>query len=226
MDQLDSYLALGVEPVPEDGGVAAYWRVNACKWPILARMARDYLAPPATSASSERSFSNGRALIGLFRNSMRPSTVEVSVCLRSWFTSGLVKPDVPMVRDGACGEDPTQAIDVPVDLSDFDALDELECEEDCFTLEPLVSLDWCESWTLTQKSNLKKSESRSFEDWSLPWFRIHEAFKEINLDTGFIVKYCTASVIYSRKHLTNKIRSSGFRPFSRLLCLIVFFISM
>jgi len=84
-DELETYLALGVEPVDGADGVADYWRVNSKKWPRLARIAQDYLAPPASSASSERFFSSGRALIGLFRQSMRPATMKMSICFNLGF---------------------------------------------------------------------------------------------------------------------------------------------
>jgi hypothetical protein len=47
-------------------------------------MARDYLAIPATSASSERLFSSGKLLITDNRNSLGEYTIEAVECLKSW----------------------------------------------------------------------------------------------------------------------------------------------
>lgn len=53
-------------------------------YPIVAQIARDYLAIPATSAASERVFSNGSDIITKKRNRLSPSTVRYLLCLRDW----------------------------------------------------------------------------------------------------------------------------------------------
>ena len=47
-------------------------------------MARDYLAIPATSASSERLFSSGKHLITDSRNRLNQETIQACECLKSW----------------------------------------------------------------------------------------------------------------------------------------------
>lgn len=54
-DELDKYLAQ--PPVPMDCDVVAWWRVFRHQAPNLAKMARQFLATPATSAGVERLFS-------------------------------------------------------------------------------------------------------------------------------------------------------------------------
>lgn len=61
-----------------------WWKVNEEQFPNLAMMARDYLAIPGTSASSERLFSSGRQLITDFRCSLSPSTIQACMCLKNW----------------------------------------------------------------------------------------------------------------------------------------------
>jgi hypothetical protein len=51
---------------------------------IIAQIARDHLAIPATSAASERVFSNGSDIITKKRNRLSPSTVRYLLCLRDW----------------------------------------------------------------------------------------------------------------------------------------------
>jgi hAT family C-terminal dimerisation region len=90
MDELESYLALGPEFLPDGhNSLLLYWKNNSTKWPHLASMARDYLAAPASSAGSERSFSTGRDMLGLNRHSLLPETMEASIRLRSWFKAGI-----------------------------------------------------------------------------------------------------------------------------------------
>jgi hypothetical protein len=50
---------LNEDPEPHNTQILTYWRNRQDSFPVLARMARCYLAIPATSASSERVFSKG-----------------------------------------------------------------------------------------------------------------------------------------------------------------------
>ena len=60
--------------------VLSWWKSN----PNLCKMARDYLAIPATSTASERLFSSGKHLITDYRNSISPETIQACQCLKSW----------------------------------------------------------------------------------------------------------------------------------------------
>jgi hypothetical protein len=63
-----------------------WWlKTGQTAYPALARAARDYLAVPATTAASERVFSQGRQLISWTKHNLSPQMVEASMCLRSWF---------------------------------------------------------------------------------------------------------------------------------------------
>ena len=53
-------------------------------------MARKYLQIPATSASSERFFSQGARIINKDRNRLNKDTFEYIICLKSW---GLFRED-------------------------------------------------------------------------------------------------------------------------------------
>ena len=64
--------------------VLMWWKFNSKKYPNLSRMARDYLAIPGTSASSERLFSSGKDLITDKRNLLSSETVRACQCLKSW----------------------------------------------------------------------------------------------------------------------------------------------
>ena len=52
-------------------------------------MAKDLLPVPASSADSERAFSIGRHLFAITRYSLKPETIEASVCLRSWVRANM-----------------------------------------------------------------------------------------------------------------------------------------
>jgi len=62
----------------------SWWRTNASKFPILAIMARNYLAIPATSASSERVFSTTGNIVTRNRNRLTGKTLEMLISLNKW----------------------------------------------------------------------------------------------------------------------------------------------
>ncbi|XP_035715519.1 uncharacterized protein LOC118438842 [Folsomia candida] len=66
--EFDRYMALPVI-AHENNGVPCnrleWWKANESQFPGLAKMSRDYLATPATSAPSERAFSSAKLLIGI-----------------------------------------------------------------------------------------------------------------------------------------------------------------
>jgi hypothetical protein len=80
--EMGKYLA---EPTVDiEVNVLEWWKQNAAKYPCLARIARDYLAIPATSAPAERVFSGGADLITKKRGSLREDAIEACTCLKSW----------------------------------------------------------------------------------------------------------------------------------------------
>ncbi|CAI5957131.1 unnamed protein product [Closterium sp. NIES-64] len=82
-DEVGRYLS---ERVRCDMSALEYWR-SATNMQTLRRMARDYLAIPATSASSERVFSLGRNLISWKRHHLASQRTRASMILISWYTS-------------------------------------------------------------------------------------------------------------------------------------------
>ncbi|CAI5488176.1 unnamed protein product [Closterium sp. Naga37s-1] len=68
------------------GDALEYWR-TATNMQTLRRMARDYLAIPATSASSERVFSLGRNLISWKRHRLASQRTRAVMILKSWYSS-------------------------------------------------------------------------------------------------------------------------------------------
>ena len=61
-----------------------YWASKEYKFPIIARMARDHLAIPATSAASECVFSVGGDIITKKRNRLGADNTRRLLCLRDW----------------------------------------------------------------------------------------------------------------------------------------------
>jgi hAT family C-terminal dimerisation region len=66
-----------------DNTVKDYWLSKAKDYPILLQMARDYLSIPATSAPSERAFSDSGNTLTKKRCKLSPQSIRIVVCLRS-----------------------------------------------------------------------------------------------------------------------------------------------
>ena len=82
--ELERYLAMETDETDVD--VLEWWKYRAGKYPCLARIARDYLAIPATSAPAERVFSGGADLITRKRGSLSEDTIRACLCLKSWWS--------------------------------------------------------------------------------------------------------------------------------------------
>jgi hypothetical protein len=61
-----------------------WWKVNSHRFPVVSRMAKKFLIVPATSVSSESTFSTGGRTLDDYRSSLSPSMVEALVCSSSW----------------------------------------------------------------------------------------------------------------------------------------------
>ena len=81
-DELDAYV--NSPRASADADMLQWWAMNESKFPVLAAMARNYLAVPATSAPSERAFSLGRQVVSTFRHQLETDTIQHTMCLKAW----------------------------------------------------------------------------------------------------------------------------------------------
>jgi hypothetical protein len=61
-----------------------WWKVNSHRFPVVSRMAKKFLTVPATSVSSESTFSTTGRTLDDYHSSLSPSMVEALVCSSSW----------------------------------------------------------------------------------------------------------------------------------------------
>lgn len=61
-----------------------WWKVHATQFPILSKMARNYLTIPATSVPAERLFSKASLIIRKHRNRLNNESARWLLCLNSW----------------------------------------------------------------------------------------------------------------------------------------------
>jgi hypothetical protein len=62
--------------------VLQWWKANSSLYPIMSRVARDYLPIPPAEVDCERLFSSSRDLLGLRRHSMAPETMKAVLLIR------------------------------------------------------------------------------------------------------------------------------------------------
>ncbi|CAJ2632655.1 unnamed protein product [Trifolium pratense] len=67
-----------------DLDILGWWKANSTRYPILASIARDVLAIPATIVASESAFSTGRRVASDHRTCLTPKMVEALVCTQDW----------------------------------------------------------------------------------------------------------------------------------------------
>lgn len=87
-EEVKLYLNVGCEP--GDCSPLDFWKAHQSSYPTLARMARAYLAVPAASVASEKSFSLAERILSDDRLSMTSDNCEAVVCLHSWEKLGFV----------------------------------------------------------------------------------------------------------------------------------------
>ena len=80
--ELQTYLS--TEREDEKYTPLMYWQTEGHKFPILSQMEHIFLAIPATSTPTEREFSTAGRTITDLRSSMKTTTLEAAVCLKSF----------------------------------------------------------------------------------------------------------------------------------------------
>lgn len=83
LKELDAYLAEPLQPrVTPPLDSIEYWKLNQYKYPILAGCAKSFLATPASSVESERSFSSASDICEDKRSSLAPEKLEQLLFLK------------------------------------------------------------------------------------------------------------------------------------------------
>jgi thiaminase len=62
----------------------SWWRAHSTEYPILSKMARDYLSVQASSVPCEQLFSLAGNVVNKKRNRLDKNTTRACLCLRSW----------------------------------------------------------------------------------------------------------------------------------------------
>ncbi|KAK9288476.1 hypothetical protein L1049_016933 [Liquidambar formosana] len=84
---LDWYLKEPVLPWSQDFNALSWWRAASPKYPILSRMARDFLAIPISLATSFEAFYTQKREADRRIISLKPALMNALMCTRSWYKS-------------------------------------------------------------------------------------------------------------------------------------------
>ncbi|XP_031114097.1 zinc finger BED domain-containing protein RICESLEEPER 2-like [Ipomoea triloba] len=107
--ELDIYLSEAIVEEENSFDILRWWKINAERFPILSKLARDVLAIPISTVASESTFSTSGRVLDPFRSSLTPNIVEALLIIYISYFAELV--------DGGSGRnfDPTLAtIPLPV----------------------------------------------------------------------------------------------------------------
>lgn len=88
------YLEEDVEEDSESFDVLDWWKRQAQKFPVLSAMAKDFLAIPLSTVSSESAFSCRGRILGDTRSSLTPEMLEALICAKDW----LIKANDPLIN--------------------------------------------------------------------------------------------------------------------------------
>jgi hypothetical protein len=91
-DEIEKYMM--IEEVDVNICPFKWWASQASNFPILSELAKKYLAIPATSASSERLFSDAGNVMTVRRTNLLPSTFEHLIfCKQNWHLVSRIFPE-------------------------------------------------------------------------------------------------------------------------------------
>ena len=82
--EVERYLADYVEEDSPNFCILNWWKVNSSKYRLLSKVARDVLAIPLSTVTSESAFSTGGCVLDPFRSSLLPNTDEMLICAQNW----------------------------------------------------------------------------------------------------------------------------------------------
>ena len=92
-DELDQYIADPLVCLEDlEGRTVLDWWLESkqrTRFPLLSEMAIDIYSIPAMSAEAECLFSTTKHIVSLQRKGLKSETIELLLCLKSWFRLGI-----------------------------------------------------------------------------------------------------------------------------------------
>ncbi|KAJ1698129.1 hypothetical protein LUZ63_006641 [Rhynchospora breviuscula] len=90
--EMQEYLSAGLDPTSLDAqfDILVWWKMNAAKYPILARLTRDILAIPISTVASESTFSTAGRILSPIRISLNDESLEALICAQDWLRASVI----------------------------------------------------------------------------------------------------------------------------------------
>lgn len=85
--EFDIYIEEERLPDDENFDILGWWKANGLKYPIMQKIARDFLAIPISTVASESSFSTSGRILTPHRSKLRSDTLEALMCVQDWLWS-------------------------------------------------------------------------------------------------------------------------------------------
>jgi hypothetical protein len=82
--ELDLYLEETLLSRTQELDIIQWWQHARLKYPSLRKIARDVLAIPMTTVTSEPVFSTNGRIINPHRSRLAPSMIEALMCMQAW----------------------------------------------------------------------------------------------------------------------------------------------
>ncbi|XP_065853219.1 zinc finger BED domain-containing protein DAYSLEEPER-like isoform X2 [Euphorbia lathyris] len=97
--ELELYLDEPTQDDTDDFDILEWWKCNSGKFPVLARMARDILAIPKSTARPDIAFNTGGGVLDEYRGDMNFEILQALVCAQDWLRVGLPKSQMDIVKE-------------------------------------------------------------------------------------------------------------------------------
>ena len=82
--KFDLYIEEERLPDDENFDILGWWKANGLKYPVMQKIARDFLAIPISTVASESSFSTSGRILTPYRSKLRSDTLEALMCVQDW----------------------------------------------------------------------------------------------------------------------------------------------
>ena len=76
-------------PDDENFDILGWWKANGLKYPIMQKIARDFLAIPISTVASKSSFSTSGRILTPHCSKLRLDTLEELMCVQDWLWSDM-----------------------------------------------------------------------------------------------------------------------------------------
>jgi len=84
MDEIEIFIYTTKVKEPANTDPLVWWRMNAAKFPAVARLAKDSFAAQASSVASESAFSIAGRIVDANRSSLADESIQALMLLQSW----------------------------------------------------------------------------------------------------------------------------------------------